>query len=195
MRAAGVPVDHAVAAIDEALLVKVHERGGHGAGVGGVHREALAGPIARAAEPLELLDDDAAVLRLPFPDQLEEFLAPEVVAGLAFLAQLALDDVLRGDAGVIGAGEPEHFVAEHAGAAREDVLDRIVEHVAEREHAGDVRRRDDDRVGGFFRGGIGREALLGEPAGVPLFFDGLGFVRFGDFGHGKAVNVAKGRPL
>ena len=44
----------------------------------------------------------------------DERLAAEVVAMLhhAFLAQRFLHDVLRGDAGVIGAGQPEHFLAQ-----------------------------------------------------------------------------------
>ena len=122
--------------------------------VGVVHREAFPGPIAGAAEFFELVDDDAAVLVLPLPDALEELVAAEVVAGFLFLlAEFAFDDGLRGDAGVVGAGEPEDFMTGLAGVAGEDVLECVVEHMAERKNAGDIRRRDDDRVGGLRRGG------------------------------------------
>ena len=59
--------------------------------------------------------------------------------------ELALDDHLGGDAGVVGAGLPEHVLAAHALEADQDVLERVVERVADVERAGDVGRRDDDR--------------------------------------------------
>ncbi len=61
--------------------------------------------------------------------------------------QPAFDDGLRGDAGVVGAGHPEGVVALHPLEADDDVLQRVVEGVAEVEGAGDVRRRDDDGEG------------------------------------------------
>ena len=121
------PVHHPLAAIDQTFFVQVHENLLHFAGVGVVHREALALPVARAAEFFKLLDDDAAVLFLPFPDTLEELLAAEVMAGfLFFLAELSLDNRLRGDAGMVGARKPQDLVAGLPGVAGEDVLDRVV---------------------------------------------------------------------
>ena len=190
----GAPVHHALAAIDEALRVEINENLLHFARVGVVHREAFPGPIAGAAEFFELVDDDAAVLVLPLPDALEELVAAEVVAGFLFLlAEFAFDDGLRGDAGVVGAGEPEDFVAGLAGVAGEDVLECVVEHMAERENAGDIRRRDDDRVGGLRRGGVGGEVAVLDPPGIPLFFDGLGLVGLGQFRHGAGFNRVRPR--
>ena len=83
---------------------------------------------------------------LPLPGPAQELLAAQVVPGKFFLlAQRFFHGRLRGEARVVGAGQPEHFVAGLAGAAGEDVLDRVVEDVPEGQHAGDVRRRDDDR--------------------------------------------------
>ena len=59
---------------------------------------------------------------------------------LARLLQRFLDDILRGDAGVVGAGQPENLLAVHARLAGEDVLDGVVEHVSHRQHAGDIGR-------------------------------------------------------
>jgi hypothetical protein len=60
-------------------------------------------------------------------------------------------------AGVVHARQPERDVALHALPAHDHVLQRVVEHVAEREHAGDVRRRqhEDERrlVAGLRVGG------------------------------------------
>ena len=61
--------------------------------------------------------------------------------------QPPLDDRLRGDAGVIGAGHPQGVVALHPLQADEDVLQRVVQRVAQVQRAGDVRRRNDDREG------------------------------------------------
>ena len=77
---------------------------------------ARARPVARRAERAELLQNDAAVFFLPLPDFADERLAPEVVAvlHLAGFAQRFFDDILRGDAGMVRAGEPKHFLAHHA---------------------------------------------------------------------------------
>ena len=82
------------------------------------------------------------------------FSRPEVVAVLhdALLAQGLLDDCLGGDAGVVGARQPEHFLALHPRLAGQDVLNRVVQHVAHVEHARHVRGRDDDRIGRLGRG-------------------------------------------
>ena len=76
----------------------------------------------------------------------DELLAAEGVAVRALLGQLALDHVLGGDPGVVGAGHPEHVVALHAPVAAEDVLEGVVEGMAHVQDAGDVGRRDDDGV-------------------------------------------------
>ena len=82
--------------------------------------------------------------------RVDEGFAPEVVLGLALLRELPLDHVLGGDARVVGARHPERVAAVHALVADQDVLERVVERVAQVERAGDVRRRDDDRSTGFF---------------------------------------------
>ena len=178
------PVHHAFAAIDEAFFVKLNEHLLHATGIVRVHREAFARPIARAAELLELVDDDVAVLFFPHPDALEKFLAAEIVTGFfLLLLELLFHHHLRGDTGVVGARQPEDFLAVHARLAAEDVLDGVVEDVAHVEHAGDVRRRDDDgerRLGGRRVGG---EATLLQPEGVPFVLNGLRLVSFGKFRH------------
>ena len=51
-------------------------------------------------------------------------------AGLLALHQLPLDHHLRRDAGVVGAGLPQHVLAAHALEAAEHVLQRVVERMA-----------------------------------------------------------------
>jgi hypothetical protein len=84
----------------------------------------------------------------PFPYPAHEGLSAQRPAvRLLTLHQLALDHHLGGDAGVVGAGLPEHVAAAHPLEAAEHVLEGVVEGVADVKRAGDVRRRDDDRIG------------------------------------------------
>jgi len=151
--AGGIPVHHAFAAIDETFFVKVNEGLEDGVAKLFVHRETFARPVAGATEFLQLLDDDAAVFVFPFPNFFLKFFAAKVIAMFdnALFLERFLDDGLGGDAGVVGAGEPEDFVALHPFPAGENVLERIVEHVAHGEDAGHIWRRNNDGVGGFRR--------------------------------------------
>ena len=143
-------------------------------------------PVAGGAELAELAEDDAAVLVAPFGGDLDELLAAEVVARLAFLlAEFFFDAGLRGDAGVVGAREPEGGLTFLTGAADHDVLQRIIEQVSHVQDAGDVGRRDHHRERFAGMVDLALETTGGDPTVVPLLFDALGFVRFGDFSHRK----------
>jgi hypothetical protein len=73
----------------------------------GVHREPRARPVEGAAEPPELAEDRVPRLAPPRPDPLDELLASEIRSADTLLRELALDHHLRGDAGVVGARDPE----------------------------------------------------------------------------------------
>ena len=142
--AAGTPGDQPLAAVDQPLVVEVLEGAANRARRSRVHREGEARPVARCAEDPHLLADPAAILVHVFPDAFDEFLAAEIVPGQPFLRNQPLDHPLAGDAGVVGAGQPERRVTEHAVPPDHDVLDRDEERVADVQLAGDVRRRHDD---------------------------------------------------
>src|SRR6185312_185139 len=168
------PVDHVLAAADEPFAVEAHEGLAHGVGEPGVHGEALARPVAGGPHQIELLADVALVLLLPPPHPLQEALPAELTPAGAFEAKLALHHELGGNAGVIGARQPEGVVALHAAPAGEQVLERRLEGVADVELAGDVGGRDHDAEGGLRRGGLGPEVLLLRPAPLPDLLVGLG---------------------
>ena len=136
-----VPVDEALAAIDEAVVEQPDERFQHRGGKPGVHREALARPVARRAEPSHLVRDRRAGGFLPRPHALGELLPAELAARLALRLQLLLDDDLRGDAGVVGAELPQRVVAPHPVVADQHVHQRLLERVAHVQRPRDVRRR------------------------------------------------------
>ena len=81
----GIPVDHAQAAIDEALVIEVAENAEHTLAALLVHGERRAVPVARSTEAAQLLEDDAAVLVGPVPSVLQELLARQVLLADALL--------------------------------------------------------------------------------------------------------------
>ena len=106
-----------------------------------------------------------------------------LLAGETFGYKLTLDNHLRRDSRMISPGQPQDVVAAHSVPSHDDVMLGVIEHVAHVEHAGDIRRRDDDgerRFGGL---GIGGEAALLQPEIIPFVLNGLRFVGFGNLGH------------
>src|SRR5712671_280525 len=102
-----------MAAVDQPLVPQAHEHLAHGARVARVERKAEPGPVGRAADDLELLDDRVAGLFDEAPDFLDEALAAQVEPAFALLGEALLDDVLRRDAGVVGPRQPFGGPAAH----------------------------------------------------------------------------------
>ncbi len=119
--ASRTPVHDVLAAIDQPFFVQADEGLAHRARHALVHGEVLARPVHRSAEALHLLQNDAAIVLLPVPDARDERLAAHVAAVLAFGSELALHHQLGGDAGVIGARQPQRAQPLHALPANDDV--------------------------------------------------------------------------
>ncbi len=144
----GIPVHQPLVFVDQPVAMQFDEHFHDGPRQALVHGETLARPVAGGAQPLQLVDDDAAALVLPLPDALEEFLPPHLAAaGLLALHQLPLHHHLGRDAGMIGAGLPQHVAAAHPLEAAEDVLQGVVERMPHVQRARHVRRRDHDGEG------------------------------------------------
>ena len=143
-----VPVDQALAAVDQAFLVQAHEDFGDGARQVRVHREACRA-TSRTEAPRRRIWRVMVAPDCSFHSQTRSTNSsrPEVVAVLALGVELALDHDLRGDAGVVGARLPQRVVAAHAVVAGQRVHERVLERVAHVQRAGDVRRRQQDAVG------------------------------------------------
>ncbi len=172
----GVPVDQALAAIDQAFFVQAHECFAHRPRETLVHREALRGPVHRRAHASKLPRDGASGVLLPVPYPAQERLAADVVPRDALGVELALDHDLSGDTGVIGARLPERVCAPHAVVADQGIHDRVLERVAHVQAAGDVGRRDHDAVGLALA--ARREVAVLLPGLVPGLLDGLRVVGF-----------------
>ena len=143
-----VPVDQPLAAVDQPVLEQAEERVADGPGTDRVEREPGPLPVAAAAHLLELAEDPGFVLAPSTPRSARPAPRGPGRAGSSFssVKQPPLDDRLGGDAGVVGARHPERVEALHPLLADEDVLQRVVQGMAQVQGAGDVGRRDDDRV-------------------------------------------------
>ena len=173
--AAGAPVHHPVAPVDEALLVQPHEHLHHRPVEPLVHGEALPGPVAAGAQLLLLFYDAPAVFLPPLPGPLQEALPAQILLGQPLLAQGVDDLHLGGDGGVVGARQPQGGVALHAVIAGEHVLGHGVHGVAHVKLAGDVGRGHHDDEGLFARHPVGGEIALVHPVRIqpPLHLLGL----------------------
>ena len=168
--AVGAPVDDAVAAIDQSLIIEVYKYLANGTGAALVHREALARPITGCAELLELVDDARAVLIFPVPNSLKELLSSEIVAREIFVnAQVFLHLDLRCDTCVVRSGHPEGGKALHSLITAENVLERFVQSVSHMELTGYVGRGDNDGEGRLLLIRVGLEIALV----APIFIDAI----------------------
>jgi len=165
----GIPVDEALAAIDQPVAEEPKERLAHGPSADIVHREALPVPIARAAHLLELVGDRGLVLILPRLHACNELRAWDVGPSLAFFFEDALlDNRLRGDARMVCSGHPECLEPHHPVGPGEDILECVIEGVPQVKPGRDIGGRDEQGVGPRLArvhpGGIGVEHARGVPA-------------------------------
>ena len=146
--AARAPVDEVLlAAVHQAVFVQFHEGVAYRFGQAFIHGEARARPVAGRAELAQLFENRAAGFFLPLPDAANQFGASDFVAAFLFgFGDLFFNHVLRGDAGVVGAGHPQRLATGHAAIADQRVLNRIVQRVADVQHTGDVGRRNHDAI-------------------------------------------------
>ncbi len=185
--AARTPVDQVVGAVDQALFIEPDKGVEHGFAEAVVQRKALALPVTRDAHALLLGGDAVVVFVFPVPHFAHKLLRdPSSWRERPCSASCALDDVLRGDAGVVRAGDPQRGLPDHAMIADEHVLDGVGDGVAQVQRAGDVggRHGDDKRVGAGLRLAefgllFGREIAVGFPPVVERLFHDAVVVGFG----------------
>ncbi len=174
------PVDQALGAVDQAVVVHALEDRLHGARETLVHREAIARPVDAVADTSHLALDGAAGLALPLPHLVDEQLAAEVFLRLAVDGELLLHHGLGRDARVVHAGEPQHLAALHALAAGQRVHQGVVERVTHVQAARDVRGRQHDRVAGLVACRVRLEVTGVHPPLIELGLDSAGVPALGE---------------
>ena len=110
-----VPIDQALIAIDQALVVKGDKDLAHGCRKAIIQGEALARPVATGPQSTHLTGNRAARFGFPGPNLLNKGFAPKVSPPhIARLRQLTLDHHLGRNPGMVGAGQPQDRIAAHA---------------------------------------------------------------------------------
>ena len=177
-----IPIHQPLVAIQQPLIVKLNKHLDDGLAKPLIHREAFVGPIATRAQTAELGRDRPPTLGLPFLHLVDKFIAGEIGALLLMQRHLPLNHHLRGNPGVISADHPQRILALQAGVADEDVLQCIIQRMADVQAARHIGRRHDDGI--RFRIGARRaERARPFPMGIPFGFNGGGIECFGEIGH------------
>ena len=127
-------------------------------------------PVAGDAEGAQLVQDRVTRFLLPLPDPFDKLFPPQLRAAGAALGQLAFDDVLRRDPGMIGPWHPQDAKAVHALVTAQDVLEGVIERMAHVQRSGNVGRWYDNRIA-LAGASSRREKLLLHPVPIPLGFN------------------------
>src|SRR4029077_10129107 len=97
--------------------------------------------------------------------------------------QIFFNGSLCSNSGVIHARQPKYLKAAHSRAPGKNVLNRVVEHVSESKHAGNVRRGHDDRERWLRRFRVRHEIAIVDPALIPFRFNRIRIVPLWEFSH------------
>ena len=191
----GVPVDEALAAVDQPVAEQLEEGVPDRARTDVIEGEAGAPPVATGPQLPELVENPLLVLVLPVPDAPDQRLAANVVPGLAFLLEhSAFDHRLGGDAGMVGPGHPQGRKALHPPPAGDQVLAGPVEGVAHVQGPGHIGQGDHDRMRLLRRIDLGIEAAVLEPVFEPSRLHEPRFVSLGEFGRHDVTGREQGNP-
>ena len=138
--AARAPVDDIITFIDETFLIESNKDLPNRLGKPLIHSESLTFPVAGGTKFLQLVDDRAALFRAPLPYLVDKGITAEIVSGFSLPGQLPFNDVLGGNAGMIGSRYPQGVVTAHAVITSQDILQSIVQGMTDMQHTGDVGR-------------------------------------------------------
>ena len=163
------PVGDTLTLVQKAFFVVVDEGSLDCSLIRLVEREPQTVPVGGHAELLELGQDDAPVLVLPLPDAADKLLSPKPFLGQSLFLDLALDDRLRGNAGVVHPWQPERLEPLHALVTDSDVLERHIESVADMQIPRNIGGRHHDNEWCSVRVGLRVKSLLTEPQTIDLF--------------------------
>ena len=178
--AVGAPVHHAVAAVDQALIIQAHKHFFYGVGAALVHGKALTLPVAGAAQLFQLADN-AAAISVPCPGALQKAIAAQHFFGQALLAHGGNHLGFGGNGSMVGARHPQSGIALHTLVAGQDILPSFVHGVAHVQLAGNIRRRHYDGERLFAAVDLGVEIALIAPFLVNSILCAFGIILLGEF--------------
>ena len=187
------PVDDAGAFVDVAFLVQLYKYLKHCIGAALVHGKTLSVPVSGGAQLVQLLDDAGAVLLLPIPACLQEFVAAQIVLIDAFFSQLVDYLHLGCDCCVVGTRLPQRLVALHSLVTGQDVLHGVIQCMTHMQLSGNVRRWHNDGKGllalSLSALSICVEVLVIQPFLIQLFLNGRRIVILFQFFHDHFLSL------
>ncbi len=161
--AAGTPIDHALAPVDQALPVEVDKDLADSLGQALIHGETMTLPVTGEAKTLLLFNDPLVIFVLPKPGPFQEALSPNRLLGQAFLAHPLDHHSLGGDGGMVGTGQKEGVLAPHPLESGQDIGQGIVQGMAHMKLASDIGWRHNDAKRFLVRGGWRMEGVCLQP--------------------------------
>ena len=147
------PVDHPTPPINQTLLMQIHKHPLHTTRIIVVHGETRTVPVTRTSKRPQLLQNDPAILVFPLPDLGHQRVTPKIITMFdhPLLAQRLLHHILRRNPRMVSARKPHHLMTGHPRPPRQNVLDRVVQHMTHGQDPRHIRRRDDNRILGLRR--------------------------------------------
>ncbi len=142
-QATGAPVDNIVPPVNQSFMVEPDKNLLDGNGQPFVKGKPFPAPVTSRPQTLQLVDDNPPEFFPPFPDLFHKFFPAQLVAVQAFLGQHPFNDILGGNPGMVGSGDPEGVITLHFIIAPENILEGGVQGMAHVECPGDIGRGDD----------------------------------------------------
>ena len=180
-QAVRTPVDDPLAAIDQSLLIEVEKHLVDRTVAALVHREALSLPVTGGAHLLQLGYDPSAELLSPCPGTVEESFTTDIILRDSFFLHRLHDLRLRGDRCVVRPRHPQRLISLHPLETDQDILKRVVERMPHMKLAGDIRRRNNDRIWIFLLIYLRMKVSFIHPHFVQAVFNRLRVVGFLQF--------------
>ena len=150
-------------------------------------------PYISLPKLMQLLDDAGAVLFLPVPACLQEFIASQIVLIDAFFSQLVDYLHLGCDCCVVGTRLPQRLVALHSLVTGQDVLHGVIQCMTHMQLSGNVRRWHNDGKGllalSLSALSICVEVLVIQPFLIQLFLNGRRIVILFQFFHDHFLSL------
>ena len=141
-----IPINQTLAAINQTFVIQAHKNIINHFRQTFVHRKTLARPIASGADAAHLRSDNITRLFLPLPCITQKLLARKCFRINAALFQIAGDNNLRGDSGMVGACLPQYIFTAHFLAPHQSIHQRMLKSMPHVQSAGNIRRRQDNTI-------------------------------------------------
>ena len=143
------PINDAITAINQALVIETHKYLRHSLAAAFIHGKAFPLPIARRTKVAKLLYDGGAVFVPPSPGALQEAITSNILFRDPLFCHLFDNLDLSCNRGMIRARHPECFISAHALISNKNILQCFIDGMPHMQPTSDVRRRNNNGIWWF----------------------------------------------